>query len=148
MDSKLRKHYEEILWALDKALQEIEEISGEYELAIDPSNFVVRSPVTKAASHLMKTLKDESQDIEFRLLAAEGLIKLNRYPEQVLNFLILEAQETIQGLPENDKKHELQKLWLEALGNTQNFLRTNGAFFECPQGFHIDDETGNCVAIP
>ena len=119
MDSKLRKHYEAILWALDKALQESvpDEIKDEYELAISPVNFVPRSAMSKAAYSLRHTL-DTNPDIKLRLSAAEGLLKIGRYQEAVLTFLSEIAFDHINSSSyDSSEKSDLQDRALKALGD-------------------------------
>lgn len=110
MDCKLGKHYEEILWALDKALQSVEGVEGEYELVISQANLVSRTPVMKAAHHLRKLLEpvfllpdkaenqppqDEqcrplvtAQNLKDGVSAAEGLLSMKQYQEAALNALV------------------------------------------------------------
>jgi serine protease AprX len=123
MDSKLIKHYEEILWALDKALQKsVPEIKDEYELVISPVNLVQRSAMSKAAYRLRHTL-DTNADIKLRLSAAEGLLKIGRYQEAVLKFLSEKAFDEIEKIKDNDpekekkEKSDLQERVLKALGD-------------------------------
>lgn len=110
MDCKLGKHYEEILWALDKALQNVEGVEGEYQLVISQANLVSRTPIMKAAYRLRMLLEpvfllpDEpenqppqdkqgcplvtAQNLKDGVSAAEGLLSMKQYQEAALNALV------------------------------------------------------------
>ncbi|MCF3609245.1 S8 family serine peptidase, partial [Planktothrix agardhii 1033] len=134
MDSKLRKHYEKILCALDNALQNVDpEIKGEYELVISAANFVPRSPISKAAYQLMTTLnknkeipqtdgktKEEIQlAIKTQVFAAQGLLKLGRYQEEAikaLTDLITDESNILSAIEDIKERSELLANAMAALG--------------------------------
>ena len=115
MDCKLGKYYEEILWALDKALQNVEGVKDEYQLVISQANLISRTPAMKAAATLRNKL-EESTDIKVRLSASEGLLKIGYYQEAVLKFLTDEALNEIEKITDNDEKPDLRDRAIKALG--------------------------------
>jgi HEAT repeat protein len=118
MDCKLGKYYEEILWALDKALQNVEGVEGEYQLVISQANFISRTPAMKAAASLRNTLENQS-DIKLRLSASEGLLKIGYYQEAVLKFLTETALIEIEKIENNDEKSDLRYRVIKALGDVK-----------------------------
>ena len=128
MDSKLRKHYEKILCALDNALQNVDpEIKGEYELVISAANFVPRSPISKAAYQLMTTLNSENGDLKTKIFAAQGLLKLGRYQEEAIAFLTLAITDTskISAIQDIKDRSELLANAMEALGEASSHAQNN-----------------------
>ncbi len=144
MDSKLRKHYEKILCALDEALQNVDdEIKNEYELVITPANFVPRSPISKAAYQLMTTLNDEKADLKPKVFAAQGLLKLGRYQEKAIEFLgkAIVDDSMISAIEDIKERSELLANAMEALGeasshaqNNSNLLSGQDSPFNCDCG--------------
>ncbi len=142
MDTKLRKHYEEILWELDKAMQKVDkEIKDEYELVITPASFVPRSPISKAAYQLMKTLekpipketKGKTEEdiklaaIKAKVFAAQGLLKLGRYQEKAIASLTEAITENgdITAITDIKEQSELLANVMEALGEASSHAQQN-----------------------
>lgn len=124
MDCKLGKYYEEILWALDKALQNVEGVKDEYQLVISQANLISRTPAMKAAATLRNKL-EESTDIKVRLSASEGLLKIGYYQEAVLKFLTDEALNEIEKITDEKEKSDLRDRALKALGEISNKITTD-----------------------
>lgn len=143
MDSKLKKRWYEILWQFDKVLQN--EIKNheipEVELRISEANFVPRSPVTRAAASLRERLDKKNEDIGLRVSAAEGLLKLGRYQEAVLEFLTSpDTFKQIDNSPyQDEQKSDLRERVIKALGEIASDVTDTGLFSdtqpECPDGF-------------
>jgi hypothetical protein len=134
MDSILKSELEDLLWEFDKKLQELMDANPQMqkvELRISEANFVPRSPVTKAAASLRKTLEDKGQDIKVRVSAAEGLLKLGRYQEAVLEFLT--SPDTFKQIDsdqyDENQKSDLRERVIKALGDI-SFRATSMGFSE------------------
>ncbi|MGA8897409.1 MAG: S8 family serine peptidase, partial [Planktothrix agardhii] len=128
MDSKLRKHYEKILCALDEALQNVDdEIKNEYELVITPANFVPRSPISKAAYQLMTKLNDENTALKAKVFAAQGLLKLGRYQEEAIKVLtdLITDESKIPAIQDIKDRSELLANAMEALGEASSHAQNN-----------------------
>ncbi|CAC5340377.1 MULTISPECIES: S8 family serine peptidase [Planktothrix] len=128
MDSKLRKHYEKILCALDEALQNVDdEIKNEYELVITPANFVPRSPISKAAYQLMTKLNDENTALKAKVFAAQGLLKLGRYQEEAIKVLtdLITDESKIPAIENIKDRSELLANAMEALGEASSHAQNN-----------------------
>ncbi|MCF3609192.1 S8 family serine peptidase, partial [Planktothrix agardhii 1033] len=145
MDSKLRKHYEKILCALDEALQNVDdEIKNEYELVITPANFVPRSPISKAAYQLMTKLNDENTALKAKVFAAQGLLKLGRYQEEAIKVLtdLITDESKIPAIENIKDRSELLANAMEALGEASSHALENNNLLtdqdllhkECPNG--------------
>lgn len=141
MDTKLRKHYETILWKLDEALQKVDkEIENEYELVITPANFVPRSPISKAAYQLMTTLNDKKADLKAKIFAAQGLLKLGRYQEEAIAFLTLAItdESNIPAIKDNKDRSELLANAMEALGEASSHAQENSNLLSDQESLNRD----------
>ncbi len=151
MDSILKSKLEGLLWEFDKKLQELMDQNPQMqkvELRISEGNFVPRSPMTKAAASLRKTLEDTKQDIKVRVSAAEGLLQLGRYQEAAIKFLTEEAILDIEkiiakpGKDTEEEKSHLRERVMKALGKISSGLTSMGfiestdnpALLNCPGG--------------
>ncbi|MDJ0732718.1 MAG: S8 family serine peptidase [Nostocaceae cyanobacterium] len=165
MDPILKLNLEDIVWQINEKLQELQKDNQEMqelEFVPNEANFVPLSTKTKAANALKKTLKDDN--LELRISAAEGLLKLGYYKKSAIQTLydildnITEEQldntflpESIQN-PLNDeiKIDLLKSRVIKALGEINS--KTND--MELPKtsstalfGEYKWDGNGQCVCV-
>jgi len=112
---KLKENLDEILWEFEKILKskEIHDI----EISVTASSFIDRSLKSKMAFSLREILDEclppNSQPIVRKhLLAAQGLLKLNRYSETAINLITKVIKES--------ESSSLQKMAIDILGEASN----------------------------
>jgi subtilisin family serine protease len=173
MDCKLGKYYEEILWALDKALQNVEGVEGEYQLVISQANLISRTPAMKAAYRLRMLLepvlllpkdpedkppKDKEehnnlyQCLKSGVSAAEGLLSMKQYQETALNGLVKIIDYLNASWWELKDKSDVQSRAIKALGEISNTNNINSrlipkTILDGGRCYCETDEQGNCYPI-
>ena len=125
---KLQKKLDELLWKFDKELQATIDEHGleDVELSINKFSFVERSLKSKTIYSLRKILdecfplSDEKPITKRHILAAQSLLKLNKYQETALKIITEvinnEKYYSSTSKVESEKLQELQGLAVEALG--------------------------------
>ena len=139
---KLKENLDEILWEFEKILKN--KGINEIELSVTESNFVSRSLKSKTAFSLRKILDDCSTSdnapiTKKHLLAAQGLLKLNKYTETAIK--------VITDILNESEDSSLQKLAVKALGEYRHEFEIeppNSHLLDCRDCFPGECPPGYC----